>query len=391
MGISYYTNSSGAVQIYSSGGAALLVGNQVTQLTHTACGNMSDSSVYGSSPASGIDGINADGVDITKSISSGSLHALISQRDTELPNAQASLDNLAQSLTSTLNTLNNQGASATAPQVLTGNNTTTLAATSPVTVAAGTTVRVAVMDNQGNVQSYADVDLSNCQTVGDVVSALNTAFAAASPAVTAAASLNSNGQLSIASGSASQGVAISTLSGSISGSLSSTATDVSSYFQLNNMITGTSAATFRVSASLLADPDQLADGTLNTSASPGTPPFSGVGAGDGTTANAMSNAMSNNQSFTAAGYLGSASTSFSSYAANLISDVANRASTASTNSTSAQATFNTFVTNYSSATGVNVDEQTANLVTLQNTYAASAKVISTVSAMFNALISAINA
>jgi flagellar hook-associated protein 1 FlgK len=89
------------------------------------------------------------------------------------------------------------------------------------------------------------------------------------------------------------------------------------------------------------------------------------------------------------GYLGATTTSFAGFASDLISDVATRASDAAAQQTSTQTTLTSMQANLSNQSGVNTDQQTAQLTVLQNQYAASARVISTVTAMFSSLIQAV--
>jgi flagellar hook-associated protein 1 FlgK len=91
------------------------------------------------------------------------------------------------------------------------------------------------------------------------------------------------------------------------------------------------------------------------------------------------------------GNLGAATTTFGGYATDLITDVASRASSAKDDSTSKTTTLSALQTTFSSESGVNIDQQTAQLSTLQNLYAASARVITTVNSMFTSLISAVGA
>ncbi|MBV5325129.1 MAG: flagellar hook-associated protein FlgK, partial [Rhodospirillaceae bacterium] len=68
----------------------------------------------------GFDAITLDNADITNQISSGTLAALVNQRDLVLTNAQAELDNLASTLSSALNACSNQGSASTPQRSLTG-------------------------------------------------------------------------------------------------------------------------------------------------------------------------------------------------------------------------------------------------------------------------------
>jgi flagellar hook-associated protein 1 FlgK len=115
-----------------------------------------------------------------------------------------------------------------------------------------------------------------------------------------------------------------------------------------------------------------------------------IGASDASIATSLYNALSGNTSFAAAGFLGSSSTSFSSYAANLISDIATRASNANSDADTSSSSLSTLTTSFANQSGVNTDEQTALLTQLQSYYAASAKVISTANAMFTSLLDAVS-
>ena len=159
--VSYYVDSYNKMQIYTTSGVTLL-GSEVRELSHTAVSSASADTTYASG---GFDGITVGGIDITTSVSSGSLKALIDQRDTVLPAAQDELDELASSLITTLNSIYNASTSNPPPTSLTG--TTAVSATDAFS---GTgTVRVAVTDSDGTVTSYADLDLSSYSTVQDVV------------------------------------------------------------------------------------------------------------------------------------------------------------------------------------------------------------------------------
>ncbi len=576
VGVSYYTDSTGALQIATSTGQPLLIGSTVRPLVHPAS-TISGNSSYANGD---IAGITVGGVDITTKITSGKLAALIQQRDTELPNAQSSLNYLAQNLSTALNAAHNQGTTVPPPNKLSSPAADNLNATDPVSVAAGTTVRVAVMDGSGNVQSYADIALAGAATLSDVVNDLNTGFntvqVPAGSALPATATL-SNGQFTLITNNPGQTIAISTLSGGfvvgqnqvtggtsfpsssnalnfqgtftvngaqvtvnpsdglaaiaasitaavpagitvsvtadnklvltappgqsiqvaeqtgnvLSGlglSTNSSLADMSSYLHLNDLVTGSSAATIAVRPDILANANLLSTATLNETPSP-TIPFPGVTSGDGSTAQALSQALLNAQNFVAntatstvttsnpnqtlnlsgtftinggsvpvtvtvtpsmtladvvgavnaaanaagaasvaasvtlsnqlqltsggnaisfssvsgdvlsglglagspSGYIGASSTSFAGYATNITSDIASRASNANTAQTATQTTLAAMQSNLSSQSGVNVDEEMAQLSTLQSMYASSAKIITTVNAMFQSLLQAVGA
>jgi flagellar hook-associated protein 1 FlgK len=424
--------------------------------------------------------------DITSTIGTGTLASLVQQRDSELPAAQNALNYLAQQVSAGLNAVSNLGSASPPPSTLTSASPANYLGTDAVTPSVADpnasppvsdlSVRIALTDSSGQVQSYQDVDLSNAATVNDVVNDINTAFG------TTVASLN-GGALQLTSPTSGQGIAVSTLSGTLSG------TDFSSFFHLNDVITGgASAATIAVNPAMLKNSSLLPLGKLNNTVPAPTVPFSGVGAGDGSTAQAMASAMLANQTFTTGtstgtttfssplaglnvtgsftinggsspvtvqvtstmtpkdvvdaintaagasgstvsasltgngiyqvqinsggnaltfsnvtgnaltslglsssptGHLGAATTTYGGFASNLIADVASRASAAQTDSTAKTTTLSSLQTTLSNQSGVNVDQQTALLTQLQNLYAASARVITTQTAMFNSLIQAV--
>ncbi|OIQ93847.1 flagellar hook-associated protein 1 [mine drainage metagenome] len=391
LGVSYYISSNGAMQVYTTDGTPLLTGATPNTISHAAASTMDSSISYTAGASTGISGITVNGKDITSDITTGKIAALVKMRDTDLVNAQSELDNLASSVASTLNATSNLGTSVTAPQTLTGESSSAFSSSSAVTVAAGTTVRIALLDSSGNATSHIDVSLAGDTTVGAIVNSINTAISGASMGMTC--SLSSSGQLVLSSSSSSYGVGITTLSGSISGTASSTATDFSNYFQMNDLLVSTdasktiSAETITVRSDILSTPAYLASGVLSSAATIGSP---AVTSGDGSIAGDLASDLTSNQSLSASGYLSAITTSFSSYAASIVSDISQRNTNASSTATTATSALTTLQTTFSSQSGVNTDEQTAALTELQNLYQASAKVVSTVQTMFQALLTAVN-
>ncbi len=371
IGVTSFVDGNGNMQVYSSGGTALIDSTgTVHTLSHTASSGLSASTTY---TGGGISGIMLNGTDITNQISSGKLKAEIDLRDTTLPAVQSELDNLASGLATTFNSITNQGSANPPPNSLTG--TLSISSASAVSVASGTTVRIALTDANGDVTSSSDVDLSGAASVSDILTKLNAVSGVS-------ASLDGSGNLVIAnSDNASGGIAVQTTSGSVGG------TDLSSYFGLNDVLTGgSSAATIAVRSSLSASPSLFPAGALSSTLTVGS---AAVGASDATIASKLSSALSSGQSFAAAGNLSSTSSTLSDYAASIISGVATQAKSASAASTSASSTLSTLSTTFSNQSGVNVDQETANVSALQNAYAASAQVMSAVEEMFKSLLTAV--
>lgn len=372
MGISYYTDSNNMVQVYTSAGQGLLVGNVAREVSYAAPAYLSPDSTYAGGT---IPGIMLGNVDVTTQLqaSGGSIAALINLRDVDFPAVQDELDNLADGLVNTINEIYNQGTPYPATTTITGTNSTAFNGTDALSATA--TVRIAQVDQSGKIQAYQDFDLSTAATVDDMIAMFN-----ASGLVTA--SLNASGQLVLTSSDASRGVATATVSGDVGG------TNFSAYFHLNDLLRSENGArSISVVSNILSTPSLWSSASLSTET--GTVPFVGLTSGDASIAQSLVDALLTRQSFPAAGSLSSTSATLAGYATTIITNIATRASNAEDDRTTQDTVRSTLQGSLSSQSGVNSDEETAQLVVLQNAFASSSKVISTVQTMFQALLDAV--
>lgn len=372
MNVSYFISSTGDMQIYTGSGQALL-DSAVHELSYTPASTVTSSTTYSASSTGGFSGITVDGVDVTGQISSGSIGALITLRDTTLPAAQAQLDQLATELADSINAASNLGTALPPKSTLTG----TTAVTSSTALNGTGTVRIAVTDQNGALVSSGDLDLSGYATVGDLVGAINGISGLS-------ASIDSSGHVVIAASSASNGIAIANMTGSVGDD----SLGLSDFLGLNDVVTATSASDFKVASDLLADSSKLPTSSLS-SASSLTTGDTVLSAGSSTVTDALYSALTGSTSFAAVGGLGASDSSFADYAAEIIAHVATIASTAEDAYTAKQTTQSTLSSALSSQSGVNVDEETAKLSNLQNQYAAAAQLIQAINEMFESLLSAV--
>jgi flagellar hook-associated protein 1 len=366
MNVSYFTASNGDLKVYSSSGIALVDGSAHT-LSYTASANVSSLTSYGSG---GFSGIMVDGIDITSQITSGKIGGLITMRDQTLPNEQSQLDQLALQLKSSLNAITNGASSVPPPSSLTGS--TVVDGTSALSATG--TVRIAVTDQTGKLVSYQDLDLSSYATVGDLVTALNGIGGVS-------ASIDANGHLKISSTTSGNGVAINDMTSSVGGA------GFSDYFGMNDLVTGTGASNFAVRTDILNGTAGLPTGTLDGSATL-TAGSQVLSSGSATVVNDLYDALTGPTNFSATGGLSAVTGSFADYASSILANVANKttqATSAYTAKTTAQSSYANALTSQS---GVNVDEETAHLSSLQNKYTAASQVISAVNNMFSSLITA---
>ncbi|GGF44499.1 flagellar hook-associated protein 1 [Youhaiella tibetensis] len=362
MDVSYYVTSRGEMRISTSSGTTLL-DSSVHTISYSAAATAATGTVFSA--------IAVDGKDITGEIKSGTIGALINQRDNVLPATQSELDTLAAQLILAVNTLSNTGTASPPPSGLTGSASV---AAADALDATGTT-RVAVTDSDGNLVFYQDIDLSTLSTVGDLVDALN-----AVPGVSA--SISSAGKLVISATDSTQGIAL----GDIDASVGTANAGLSAYFGLNDLLAGTSATDISVRKDLLPSSSLLPVSALDTSATltAGEPALA-TSAG---LAQDLSALFSAGQSFAWAGSIGSITTTFADYAAKLVGNAATRAAGAQTAEASKQSAYDALSASLSSASGVNLDEETARISELQQLYSTAAQLFEVLNAMFEALLSA---
>lgn len=358
--VTYQVDDSGLMRISTASGKSLL-DTKVHELSYTPAASVSASTVYSASGNSGFNGITLNGVDVTGSSLGGTLGALVQLRDTDLPAQQASLDELATTLMDSLNAIQNQGTAYPAPQSLTGIET--VAASDALKVTSGT-LRVAVTDSSGTAAEVLDIDLSTKSTLQDVVDAINTMS-------NATASISSDGKLVISANSTSNGIALGGDDGAFSAA-----------YGMNDLLTGTGASDIKVATRITDDSSLLATGALSST--------SGLTAGDtvltsgeGSVAKALSAAFSTSYDFDAAGGLSARSTTFAGYAGAVIQGAATIADKASTAYDSQNTYTSSLESTLSSQSGVNVDEETAAISTLQSAYEAAAAVMKTLQEMFS--------
>ncbi|MEH2483132.1 flagellar hook-associated protein 1 FlgK [Nitrobacteraceae bacterium AZCC 2146] len=372
MDVSYFISSTGDMQVYTTSGQAL-VDSSAHLLSYTTAATVTASTTYDAASTSGFSGIMLNGVDVTSQIKSGNIGALISLRDTVLPAAQDQLDQLANELADSLNAVSNQGTSLPPPSSLTG----TTAVTASTALSATGTVRIAVTDQSGTLASYQDLDLSSYATVGDLVSAINGISGLS-------ASIDSSGHVVIASTGSSTGVSINEMTSSVG----SSGQGLSDWLGLNDLVTATGASDFAVRSDILSNSGLLAVATLDSSSSL-TNGGQVLSAGSTTMVNNLYTALTGSTSFSAVGGLGASTGSFADYAASIVSNVASKASQASSDYTAKETTQSTFVSAMSSQSGVNLDEETARISTLQTQYSAASQLIQVINEMFSSLMAAV--
>jgi flagellar hook-associated protein 1 FlgK len=365
--ITYYINDNNQVKIYTGSGQTLLDTN-VHELSHSSVTTVTSVTTF-----SGI--TTSNGIDLTSSIKSGKLAALIELRDEILVDEQEKLDAFADTLTQTVNAAFNEGTSYPVRSELTSDVDGLDSADS---FSATGYVRIAVVDEDGVVQSYTDLDLSAYSTIGTLVTALDGLS-------DISASLNAEGELIITADNSGEGVSMNQLDSSVGADSES----FSMYFGFSNIFTNSGAERITICEYLTDSPDSLASSVLDNDAALAIGD-TGIVAGNGDVVTAVYEALTGDVSFSAAGGFSTMSTSLSTYSNKILSYVANASEDATTESETAEDLYDTLKATMENATGVNIDEETAKVVELESQYEASAVVLSTLQDLFDALIAAMN-
>jgi len=166
-----------------------------------------------------------------------------------------------------------------------------------------------------------------------------------------------------------------------------TVTDSGTLSAQINLRAGTAGTAQRIAVrqALLADPGLVAHAE-SSAASPLAVGAIAVSAGDGSIARALAAAFTDNQSFAAAGGMSPRTTTLASYAAEIVSVNAAQASTIGAQITTGESFRSALESQIAAISQVNLDEELANIIVLQNAYAASARLTSVISDMLEILI-----
>ncbi len=400
--------------VYTSNGVEL-VGAQASTLSFNSQGTLSANSQWNSNPALSTAGTitctlaNGAKIDMiaTNSISSGQIAADVTLRDKTLVQAQAQVDQLAASISTAAS--NTTTAGTAAPAALAPKAGFDLDLTN---VLPGNTINLTYTDNATNTQHNvtivrvddpAALPLSNAggnpnnPVIGvnfsggmaSVVSQLNSALGGA------------NLQFSNPSGSTLRVVDSGTGAATVNAaSVTTTASSLANgspqlplFTDGNSLYTGAITAAgsqqtglagrIAVNPALLSDPSKFT--VYNTS--PATQ------AGDTTRSDFLySQLTSGNFTYSPQTGLGTATTPFTGTLTNFMQQFLSQQANASTSATQLQQGQDIVVSalqqKMNSASGVNIDTEMANLISLQNTYAANAHVMSVVQSMMTSLMQA---
>jgi len=413
MDIRVVTNGANQVTVFSGSGVQL-AGMEAATLSFNAQGTVSPNTVWNPSTAiSDLGSVrvgyaNGSSIDLTGALKSGKMAAYIELRDKTLVQAQTQLDQFAASLSSALSDKTTPGTAVTSGAqagfdlelagMKTGNTInftytdTTSGQQRTVTVVRVDDPSVLPLPQNAtlNPNDYAvGIDFSGLS--GSVVSQLNAAlnsrnlFFNSPPAPATATTiqvLNNAGFSTV--NAASVTATVTSLAGgsaevplfndngsSYTGAITANGTQMTGYAQR-----------ISVNAGLIQDNSKLVAYSATSAA------------GDTTRPDFFSKQLTaTNFLYSAKTGIGSDTAPFKgnllSYLQQFVSQQGSNASAAKQLSEGQNVVLNTLQQKFSAASGVNMDEEMAHLLSLQNAYAANARVMSTINQMYQSLMQAI--
>jgi flagellar hook-associated protein 1 FlgK len=409
MNITVSKNSNDQVSIFTNAGLQL-VGTQASTLKFSDQGNLSATSLWNADPSK--DGVGtitlvaANGVTTdlvaNKSIQSGQIAAYLEMRDQILPQAQSQLDEVAAQMSQSLSDQTTNGTAVTA-------GSQTGFTVDVGSVLPGNSVQVSYKDALNNphivtivrVDDPAALPLPNSATTNpnDQVIGVNFAAGMASVVTQLNAALGSNLQFSNPSGSVLQVVNSSSLSSTVNSvSATTTATALAAgntqlplftdgLVPISGAITSFGsqdvglAGRITVNSAVLAAPSSL----VSYQTSPATP------VGDATRPNFLLNQLTKAAlTFSPTTGVGTSNAPFSGTLADFMSQVTSQQSQSATAAGNLQqgqdVVVNALQQRFNSESGVNINTELSNLITLQQAYASNARVMSTIQSMFTTLL-----
>jgi len=308
---------------------------------------------------------------ITNTIRSGRLAGLLQTRGSDLPDLAASLDSLANIIRNQVNAAHNNGTGFPPPNDLTGSRT--IAASN--SFQATGTVRIAVTDSSGVIVDVQDLDLTalGATTIGQLATNITTALAGNATAAIV------DGNLVITATDPNNGIAINP----VGTAESVTGRTFSHFFGLNDFFDGTTASDLSVRANIQDDPSRISTGLFSTTAAVSEV---GISVGDNRTVQSLAAIADQLFAFSTVGGLPAMTVTIIDFAGSVIGLNSARAANATDVQEQREFVLENIQFRHSSDTGVNIDEELANLVLFQNAFTMSARVLDIASQMFDTLI-----
>ena len=255
---------------------------------------------------------------------------------------------------------------------------TGLTATDLSGLAVGGVIALQLKGPDGDIAKSVSITTAAGQTIGNVITALNTALGGA-----ATFTLNSDGSISTATSALFPGYQLNVTDDTTQ--RGTTGVSFSQLFALGDNGQALQASGFDLTAAVSANPARVGF------ASPAITPSTVVGdtivsAGDNAGAIALQNVITKSQSFHAAGGIAAQVASLSDYAASFYQNVSTQSNAVTAAQTTQDDRLTEATARFSSNSGVSLDEELTALTTYQQAYAAGARILTVVDQLYQTLL-----
>jgi flagellar hook-associated protein 1 FlgK len=253
---------------------------------------------------------------------------------------------------------------------------TGLSASDSSGLAAGGQIALSLKGPDGNVVKQATVNITAGMSIGDVVSAMNTAMGGS-----ATFTLNSDGSITETSANPANHLNVT----SDTTQRGSTGMSFTELFGIGDQQAASFASGFSVNSALTASPQYLAFAQAQIDSTTVTGDTV-VGHGDSSGALALQNVNSTTQSFAAAGNFSARTATLGDYAGSFYQGVALSSQTATSNQSAQDDRLQEAQSRQSQSSGVSMDEELTNMTTYQQAYSASARILTVVDQLYDTLL-----
>jgi len=401
------TDPSNQTNIFTNSGIQLVGAGLASSFTYTSPGSLTATSLYNANPAkNGVGSLNVKlpngaAIDVVSNnvLSSGQIAADLKLRDQTLPQAQTQVDQLAATLASSLSDVTTAGTAITGPPAGFGVNTTN--------VLAGNTINLTYTDSSNaqhrisivNVTDPTALPLQNGANANPLLVGANFSLGMGSLVSQLNTGLGSSGLTFSNTGSTLNIVGSSTATVNAASSTTTSTAVASGIPQLalftdgnspyTGQYTGTGAELTGLAGRISINPAVINNPSALSiySTSPQTP------AGDNTRSDFLFTQLTSGRfTYSPSTGLGSAAQPFTGSISNYLQSFISQQGNASTLATQLQqgqsVVVNTLQQKFDSTSSVNIDTEMANLIQVQNTYAANAHIMSVVQSMMQSLLQA---
>jgi len=396
------------ISVFTTSGVQL-AGTTAAQLSFNAHGAVSPQSQWSADPSQSTLGTitltapNGTTTDLiaTGAIHSGEIAAYVQMRDQTLVQAQSQLDQLAAGMASALSDQQTAGTAVSSPPQngfsidtapLLNGNSITINYTDTATSTQHTLTLIRADDPTAQVTNASTADPN------DTVAGIDFSGTPASIAAQINAALAGTGMTASMSGSTLQvlddgaanninidGLSSTTTATALAGGSPQLPFFLDNVQPYSGVITGIGSQSIGLAGRITVNPALAADPGALVAYQAGT------AAADDTRPNFILNQLVNaSVQFSPSSGIGSATSPYSGPIGNYLQQIVSQQAQAATDATNLQqgqdVVLNSLQQRFNTASGVNIDEEMTNLLNLQNSYAANARVMSTIKDMLTALL-----